>query len=61
MEENEFKNKLTPEQYRILRGCGTEPPGTGKLLHNKKSGTYQCAACGNLLFESEHKFDSGSG
>lgn len=61
MKEESFKGKLTPEQYHILREKGTEYPGTGKLLHNKESGDYSCAACGNEIFSSETKFDSGSG
>ena len=59
--ENEWKNKLTTEQYHILREKGTEMPFTGKLLHNKKEGTYICAGCGAELFSSETKFDSGTG
>ncbi len=59
--EDEWKKKLTPEQYKILRQKGTEPPFTGTLLHNKEKGIYQCAACGHELFSSEAKFDSGSG
>lgn len=59
--EEKFRKKLTPEQYKILREKGTEAPGSGKLLHNKEEGEYRCAACGNLLFRSEEKFDSGSG
>lgn len=58
---DEWKDKLTPEQYRILRQKGTEPPGSGKLLHNKKTGIYGCGACGNELFHSVNKFESGSG
>lgn len=61
MEENDFKKKLSKEQYHILRERGTELPGTGKLLHNKKTGMYKCAACGATLFNSKHKFDSGTG
>lgn len=61
MNEEEFKNKLTPEQYKILRQKGTERANSGKLLHNKKTGDYMCAACGNVLFDSKTKFDSGSG
>lgn len=57
----EWKKKLTPEQYRVLREQGTEMPGTGHLLHNKKSGMYTCAACGAKLFSSGAKFDSGTG
>ncbi len=60
-EEPEFKKKLSPEQYNVLRERGTEMPGTGKFLHNKKTGDYMCAACGNILFSSKSKFDSGSG
>jgi len=61
MKEKELKKKLTREQYHILREKGTEMPGTGKLLYNKEKGVYSCAACGNILFNSEHKFESGSG
>ena len=61
MNDADFKKKLTPEQYRILRQKGTEVPFTGKLLHNKQTGDYTCAACGVRLFDSETKFDSGSG
>ena len=57
----DFKKKLTSEQYNILRKKGTETPGTRKLLYNKKKGKYMCAACGNILFSSAHKFDSGTG
>jgi peptide-methionine (R)-S-oxide reductase len=57
----DWKRELTPEQYRILRKAGTEPPFSGKLLHNKEAGTYSCAACGSPLFKSETKFDSGCG
>jgi peptide-methionine (R)-S-oxide reductase len=59
--DEEFKNKLTPQQYAVLRQKGTENPFTGELLHNKDTGLYQCAACGNLLFSSDTKYDSGSG
>lgn len=59
--EADWKTKLTPEQYHILRECGTEPAFSGKLLRNKKTGAYSCAACGNLLFSSDTKFDSGTG
>jgi peptide-methionine (R)-S-oxide reductase len=61
MTDDEWKAKLTPEQYHVLREKGTEAPGTGKLLHNKKSGSYTCAACGSVVFTSYTKFDSGSG
>lgn len=59
--EDELKEQLTPEQYKILRQKGTEAPFTGELLHNKEDGTYVCRVCGSMLFTSETKFDSGSG
>ncbi len=59
--DDEWKKRLTPEQYRILRQRGTEAPFTGQLLHNQATGIYACAACGRELFHSETKFDSGSG
>jgi peptide-methionine (R)-S-oxide reductase len=59
--DEEWKQKLNPEQYDILRRKGTEAPFTGKLLHNDKHGDYICAACGAAVFKSETKFDSGSG
>lgn len=59
--DEEWQKKLTPEQYRILREKGTELAGTGKLLHNKETGMYVCAACGAELFSSDAKFDSGTG
>lgn len=59
--EEEWKKRLTPEQYEVLRKKGTETPFTGKLLHNDKTGMYTCAACGAELFPSDTKFDSGSG
>ena len=61
MTEEEIKNKLTDEEYAVLRGKGTEAPGTGKYLHEKASGTYNCKVCGNALFASDAKFDSGTG
>ncbi len=59
--DEELKQKLTPEQYHTLREKGTEAPYTGKLLENKETGMYVCPVCGNELFSSETKFDSGSG
>jgi peptide-methionine (R)-S-oxide reductase len=61
MNEDEIKQKLTPEEYRVLREKGTEAPFSGALLHEKRSGTYDCKACGNPLFLSDAKFDSGTG
>jgi peptide-methionine (R)-S-oxide reductase len=60
-QKNRWKDKLTPEQYEVLRNKGTEAPFSGALLHNEKKGFYMCAACGAELFDSKHKFDSGSG
>lgn len=53
-----WKKKLTPEQYAVLREKGTEIPFTGKLLQNKETGMYTCAACGQELFHSDTKYDS---
>ncbi|MEC7817461.1 MAG: peptide-methionine (R)-S-oxide reductase MsrB [Pseudomonadota bacterium] len=57
----EWREKLSPEQYHILREAGTERAFTGKYEKNKQAGEYHCAACGQLVFESEDKYDSGSG
>jgi peptide-methionine (R)-S-oxide reductase len=59
--EEEWKKLLSPEAYHVLREKGTEPAFSGKYLKNKKNGTYVCAGCGNPLFSSETKFDSGTG
>ena len=59
--DHEWKKKLTPDQYHILREKGTEIPFTGQYVHNKKKGMYHCAACGSELFSSDTKFDSGTG
>lgn len=59
--EEEWKKVLTEEQYRVLRQKGTEAPFSSKLLHSDKDGVYACAACGNPLFNSDAKFDSGTG
>lgn len=61
MDEQTLKNKLTPEEYHVLREKGTEAPFSGKLLHEKRSGTYNCKVCGTPLFASDAKFDSGTG
>jgi peptide-methionine (R)-S-oxide reductase len=59
--EDEWRRELTPEQYEVLRRQGTEPPFTGKYVYSKEDGVYRCAACGNELFSSDTKFDSGTG
>jgi peptide-methionine (R)-S-oxide reductase len=59
--EEEWRESLTPEQYEVLRRAGTEAPFTGEYVYNKGSGMYVCAGCGNELFGSDTKFDSGTG
>lgn len=59
--DEEWKNKLTPEQYRILREKGTETPFTGEYYDSHEKGMFKCAACGQELFSSDTKFDSGTG
>ncbi len=59
--EEEWKASLTSEQYDVLRGCGTEAPFSGEYYYNKENGMYLCGACGNELFSSEAKYESGSG
>ena len=59
--EDEWRKKLTPEQFHVLREKGTEAPFTGKLLYNKDAGSYVCAACGAELFSSDTKFDTDCG
>jgi peptide-methionine (R)-S-oxide reductase len=57
----EWKGKLTPQEYHVLREKGTEPAFTGKYYNNKSKGIYFCKACGNKLFELDKKYDSGTG
>jgi len=57
----EWKKKLSPEQYEVLRRKGTERAFTGRYYDSKDKGVYRCAGCGNPLFDSETKFDSGTG
>jgi len=59
--DQEWRARLTPEQYRVLREHGTEPPGTSPLNHEKRPGMFVCAGCGEPLFGSDTKFESGSG
>jgi len=59
--DDEWKKELTPEQFYVARKAGTEPAFTGKYYKTKESGTYTCVCCGQPLFSSETKFESGSG
>lgn len=59
--EEEWRAALTPEQYRVTRKKGTEPPFSGEYHDNKEEGIYRCVACGTPLFSSETKYDSGTG
>lgn len=59
--EEEFRKKLSPEEYHVLRERGTEKPNTGKYVKFSKEGKFLCKACGNVLFDSKTKFDSGCG
>ena len=61
MTDGEWRRKLRPEQYQVLRKHGTEPAGTSPLDHFYENGTYYCAGCGAPLFDSDAKFNSGSG
>jgi peptide-methionine (R)-S-oxide reductase len=59
--DDEWRQSLTPEQYEVLRRQGTEPPFSGSYVYSKEDGMYRCAACGNELFSSDTKFESGTG
>jgi len=60
-DDNQWREKLTAEEYRVCRQKGTEPPFSGALCDNKRQGRYLCKCCGEELFRSDTKFDSGSG
>jgi peptide-methionine (R)-S-oxide reductase len=59
--EDEWRKLLSPEEYRVLREAGTEPPFSGEYVDLDAEGTYRCRACGNPLFSSQAKYHSGSG
>lgn len=61
MNEEQIKQNLTPEQYKVLRQKGAEAPFTGKYVHKTESGDYVCMVCENPLFSSDAQFDSGTG
>lgn len=61
LSEEEWRKRLSPEEFRVLRQHGTEPPWEGCFLGTSEPGTYVCAACGNPLFKSGEKFESGTG
>jgi peptide-methionine (R)-S-oxide reductase len=60
LSDDDWKNKLTPEQYKVLREKGTEAPFSGELLENRDTGEYKCAACGTIIFKSDAKYDSNT-
>src|SRR4051794_33318065 len=61
LSEREWRERLTPQQYHVLREHGTERPWAGEYVHEHRDGSYRCAACGAELFRSGDKFESGSG
>ncbi|MDD4888493.1 MAG: peptide-methionine (R)-S-oxide reductase MsrB [Phycisphaerae bacterium] len=61
LDDKDLRAKLSPEEYQVTQQCGTEPPFTGKYWNEHRAGRYYCVVCGQLLFDSQAKFDSGSG
>lgn len=61
MSDEEWRQRLSPDQYLVTRKKGTEPAFSGRYVHTKRKGSYRCSNCGNLLFSSEDKYDSGTG
>lgn len=61
LSDQQWREKLTEEEFRVTRLKGTERPFTGELLQNKETGDYTCTCCGEVVFKSEDKFDSGCG
>ena len=59
--DEEWRRRLSPEEFSVLRGHGTERPGSSPLNKEKRSGVFRCAACGSPLFQSDTKFESGTG